>query len=409
MRDAPHPPDPGHPENVVRSVLHVSPYIHHAAGGPPVVVERWAEFAGAQGWRARVLSTPVFAEDKGQSLLAAADSRYELVLVSSALDALCGAGRETLFGQLKTADIVHLHTMWSPLNAVVAMACRRMNKPYVISPHGMLDPYSLGVKALKKQFYLKLVESRTIAGAASVLFTADDERDLAIEQIGLVPNPQVVGLGADVPDTPMERLAAHFRSAHPDLADKRLLIFLGRLHPKKRPDCIIRAMAEMASSVPDAVLLVVGSGERGYVDELKTLSRGLGLNDRVHFLGLLTGDEKWGALAASDLFVLPSLQENFAIAVAEALQLGKPVLITKHINTWREIVGAGAGIVLRDADVEGDLARHAVDLLSHPDTSRVMGDKARALAQRVYSWPASTQKVCAVYDQVIEARSVMGS
>jgi glycosyltransferase involved in cell wall biosynthesis len=201
-------------------------------------------------------------------------------------------------------------------------------------------------------------------------------------------------------------LAERFRSSHPDLADKRLLIFLGRLHPKKRPDAVIRAMTSIATSVPDAVLLVVGSGEPGYVDKLRSLAGGLGLSQRVRFLGLLTGDAKWGALAASKLFVLPSLQENFAIAMAEALHLGMPVLITKNINTWREIVGAGAGIVLREEALEDDIARHAADLLRHPDTCLAMGNNARALAQRAYTWPASAQKVCAVYDRVIAEHSV---
>jgi glycosyltransferase involved in cell wall biosynthesis len=381
--------------------------MHPAAGGPPVVVERWAEFAGAYGWQASVLSTPAFAKDNGDSLLAAADGRYDLVLVSSALDVFRGAGRETLQGLLKTADVVHLHTMWSGLNAVVATACRRMNKPYVVSPHGMLDSYSLGEKALKKQLYLRLIERRTMAGAAGILFTAEEERDLAIGQVGPVPNPQVVGLGADVSDTPSERLAKGFRSAHPDLADKRLLIFLGRLHPKKRPDAVIRAMTDVVSRVPDAVLLVVGSGEPAYVGGLKALANELGLLASVRFLGFLTGDAKWGALAASDLFVLPSLQENFAIATAEAMQLGVPVLITRKINTWREIVSAGAGIVLREDALQCDIACHAVDLLNNPDKRRFMGDSARDFAQRSYTWPASAQKVCALYDRVIAAHRVM--
>lgn len=380
--------------------------MHPAAGGPPVVVERWAEFAGTHGWRARVLSTPRFAEDGGQGLLAAADGRYDLALVPSAWDVVWGGGREALLTLLRSADIVHLHTMWSQLNAVVAMACRRMGKPYVVSPHGMLDPHSLGVKALKKRLYLRLVESRTIGGAAGVVFTADDERDLAIGQIGSVPNPQVVGLGADAPNVSTDRLAEQFRSSHPDLAGKRLLIFLGRLHPKKRPDVAIRAMAKIASQVPDAALLVVGSGEPAYVHELKSFVDRLRLHDHVRFLGHLTGDAKWGALAASRIFVLPSLQENFAIAVAEALQLGTPVLITKTINIWREIVNAGAGIALREEDLEGDLATNAIALLRNPDTCRAMGVSARALAQRAYTWPASTQKICAVYDSVIAAHGV---
>lgn len=401
MRDVPDSPDAA-----TRSVLHVSPYIHPAAGGPPVVVERWAELAGAHGWRARVLSTPAYAADNGRSLLAAADGRYDLTLVSSALDVLHGRGREAMLGLLKSADIVHLHTMWSQLNAVVAMACRRLDKPYVVSPHGMLDPYSLGEKALKKRLYLKLVERRMIDGAAAVVFTADDERDLAIEQIGTVPAPQVVGLGADAPALPTKSLVELFSATYPDLAGRPLLIFLGRLHPKKRPDAVIRAMATIVSRVPEATLLVVGSGEPAYVRELESLTRRLGLYRHVCFLGHLTAEAKWAALAASQIFLLPSHQENFAIAVAEALQIGAPVLITQKINIWREIVRAGAGITLREDDLDGDLAGHAADLLLDTDKRRAMGDRARALARHAYTWPASTQKICAVYDRVLAPHRV---
>lgn len=396
------------PEVGVRRVLHVSPYIHPAAGGPPVVVARWAEIAEAYGWRGRVLSTPAFSPDGEASIRAAAANRYALSLVSSARDALWGAGRASVHRLVQDAEIVHLHTMWSPLNAIVAGICRRLDKPYVISPHGMLDPYSLGIKALKKRAYMGVVERRMIRGAAGVLFTADEERDLAVAQIGDVPNAGVVGLGADTPSVSREELEARFQSMHPDLAGRKLVIFLGRLHPKKRPDLAIRAMSGVRAKEPHAALLMVGSGDPVYVGALRELAASLGLGDCVHFLGLLTGNDKWSALAASRVFVLPSLQENFAIAVAESLQVGVPVLITDKINIWREIVGAGAGVLLREEALEDDLAMHAVALLDDPHRHRDMERKARALALSAYTWPASAQKLCAYYEAVLAARCTAG-
>jgi len=389
-----------------RHVLHVSPYIHPAAGGPPIVVERWAELAPPHDWRAHVLSTPALSPDGGRSLMAAAAGRYEMSLVSSALEALWGSGRAKIHRLVRDADIVHLHTMWSPLNAIVARVCRRNDKPYVISPHGMLDPYSLGIRALKKRAYLRMVENRVIRGAAGVLFTADEERDLAMAQVERVPNPGVVGLGADTPPASREVLETRFRSTRPDLADKRLIIFLGRLHPKKRPDAIIRAMPAIRAKLPDAALLVVGGGEKDYVDGLKKLARNLEMSACVHFLGLLTGEEKWNALAASRVFVLPSLQENFAIAVAEALQVGVPALITDRINIWREIVGSGAGVLLQEERLEDDLASHAAALLGDIPRCHEMGQKARALALRAYTWPVSVQRLSAYYDAVLQPRGM---
>lgn len=398
------PDGAGCSEPRVRRVLHVSPYMHPSAGGPPVAIERWAQFSDAHGWRSRVLSTPALSSDSGRSLCAAAEGRYELVLVSSAVGALLGAARKKIRACVHEADIVHLHTMWSPLNAIAAAVCRSMGKPYVVSPHGMLDPYSLGIKSIRKRAYLRLIEHRTIGDAAGVLFTADDERDLAVSQVGPVPNAGVVGLGADTPIESRDALLARFRSAHPELADKRLILFLGRLHPKKRPDVVIEAMPAVRAKYPDASLLMVGGGEADYVAELRRLANRLGIADRVHFTGMLTGDDKWSTVAAASIFALPSRQENFAIAVAEALQLGVPVLITDKINIWREIVEAGAGLLLREDRLADDLADYAAALLGDTSRCQDMGRKARALALRAYTWPASTQKLCAYYDAILDAR-----
>ncbi len=389
-----------------RCVLHVSPYMHASAGGPPVAIERWAEQAAANGWRARVLSTPALSSDGGRSLLEAAEGRYELFLVPSTLSALHGSGRRTVRDLVQEADLVHLHTMWSPLNALVARICRGMRKPYVISPHGMLDPYSLGIKPLRKRAYFRAIDGHIVRGAAGVLFTAGEERDLAIAQIGSVPNPGVVGLGADAPSTPRDELAARFRSSHPELEGCKLVAYLGRLHPKKRPDAVITAMAALREKAPDAAILMIGDGKADYVDKLKQLAGDLGLISRVHFLGHLKGDEKWGALAASSVFALPSQQENFAIAVAEALQSGVPVLITDRINIWREIVDSGAGLLLDERRLVEDLAHHAAAVLGDMDRCQDMSRKARALAMSAYTWPASARKLCAYYDAVVATRDV---
>ena len=395
----------GHPPRV-RRVLHVSPYMHPLAGGPPVAIARWAEYAVAHGWRARVLSTPAMSRNCGRDLLTSAEGRYDLSLLPSELAALYGEGRSQLNGLVRDADLVHLHTMWCPLNALVARSCRRQSKAYVISPHGMLDPYSLGIKSRRKRAYLHAIESRNIRGAAGVLFTADEERDLAIAQIGHVPSARVVALGTDAPITPRLELAAQFRSSHSTLDRQKLVTFLGRLHPKKRPDAVIRALPALRAKEPDAAVLMIGSGDPAYVASLAHLAEELDVRDRVHFLGYHEGSEKWGALAASSVFVLPSQQENFAIAVAEALQSGVPVLITDKINIWREVLGAGAGLLLDDQRLVADIARHAATLLGDAERRDDMGRKAQALAMSAYTWPGSAKSLCATYDAFLTSQEL---
>lgn len=368
-------------------ILHVTPTMEAAAGGPPVVVERLMAGAETCGYGARVLT-------------AGGPASAEAVLLPSQRAALSTAGRKTIAQTVAQADILHLHTMWSPLNAAAARAARQQGKPYVLSPHGMLDPWSMAQKRLKKQIYLGLVEGPLIKGAARMLYTAEDERQLAAPVTG--PHPSaVIALGADRPPAPPNTLRAEFLATHPDFATRRRAIFLGRLHGKKRPEAALRAMTHLRQTHPDTCLLFAGSGEAE--PDLRQMTETLGLRDHVRFLGFLSGREKWQALAAAEAFVLPSQQENFAIALAEALHAGTPALLTPKVNIWREVTEAGAGIALDEDDLETSIATHLAALFDHPDQQAAASDAARALAGRAFDWDISAQATHALYDEVLKS------
>ena len=189
--------------------------------------------------------------------------------------------------------------------------------------------------------------------ARGVLFTASEERDLASQSFKpYTVRPFVVGLGTrDIAGDPALQRQA-FAEAMPQLKGRRFLLFLSRIHPKKGADLLIEGFARQAALSPDLDLVVAGPDQAGLARELQDLSSRLGIASRVHWPGMLTGDVKWGAFRSADLFALTSHQENFGIAVAEALVVGAPVLITRKVNIWREIEEDGAGIVVTD-DIDG--------------------------------------------------------
>jgi glycosyltransferase involved in cell wall biosynthesis len=235
------------------------------------------------------------------------------------------------------------------------LALRRTGVPYYVFPHGMLDPWfkrAYPLKHLKKWLYWPWAEYRVLRDARAVLFTCEEERRLARESFWLYRcRERVVHYGTAAPSGDAEQQRASFYARFPALRGKRLLLFLGRLHPKKGCDVLVQAFADLVDGRAEETggapwhLVLAGPDQAGWHPELEAVVGRLGLSGRVTFTGMLRGDQKWGAFHAADLFVLPSHQENFGIAVVEALSCGVPVIVGSGVNIWREIVGDGAGLV----------------------------------------------------------------
>ena len=139
-----------------------------------------------------------------------------------------------------------------------------------------------------------------------------------------------------------------FYSANPELRGKKLMLFMGRIHPKKGCDLLLDAFAKTLADDPQWCLVIAGPDQVGWQAKLRQRGERLGIASRVTWMGMVRGAMKWGALRAAEVFVLPSHQENFGIVVAEALAAGTPVLISNKVNIWREIQADGAGIVAAD-------------------------------------------------------------
>jgi glycosyltransferase involved in cell wall biosynthesis len=229
---------------------------------------------------------------------------------------------------------------------------RNSSTPYVLFTHGMLDPWfkkRYALKHIKKWMYWPWAEYRVLRDARAVLFTCEEERRLARTSFWLYRcNEVVLSLGTARPKGDPESELLEFFTHYPELRSKRLALFIGRIHPKKGCDLLIEAFARVLRQQPDWHLVIAGPDQVGWREKLDDRAAQLGLAPRVTWTGMLTGAMKWGALRAAEIFVLPSHQENFGIAVAEALAAGVPTLISNKVNIWREIECDRAGMVSDD-------------------------------------------------------------
>jgi glycosyltransferase involved in cell wall biosynthesis len=282
-----------------------------------------------------------------------------------------------------TFDSVVVNGLWQFNSFGVWKALRGTGKHYVVFPHGMLDPWfkrTYPLKHAKKWLYWPWAEYRVLRDASSVLFTCEEERRLARNSFWLYRcNERVVSLGISRPSGDAGAQREVFLSRFPECRGKRIVLFLGRIHEKKGCDLLIRAFAAVASSHSDLQLVMAGPEQQDSA-RWRDLANDLGMADRIVWTGMLVGDLKWGALRAAEIFALPSHQENFGIAVVEALSCGVPVLVSREVNIWREIVEDGAGFAEPDT-VEGT-TKLLRDWLARNPSER---EQMRTAAERCFS------------------------
>jgi glycosyltransferase involved in cell wall biosynthesis len=340
-------------------------------------------------------------QDGHQVTVAALDGGDEPWWTSFELPAIAlGCGRGT-YGYAATAsnrlsaassgaDLVVADGLWQYQSRLVHRVCAG-RIPYVVYPHGMLDPWfkrQYPLKHLKKYLYWLTAEYAVLRDAQAVVFTADDERLLARESFRpyrVNEAVQAIGSAGAANDAEaIDRQRAAFAGICPEVADKPFILFLSRIHEKKGIDLLLTAFQRQAAAHPQLELVVAGPDPDQLQSRLMATVTDAEVAKRIHWPGMLRGDAKWGAFRAARGFCLPSHQENFGLVIAEALACGAPVLTTTQVNIWREVVAAGAGLAVSDnAPAIGDmlgkfLALNATEIL-------IMGEQAMKLFQQTFA------------------------
>ncbi|MFO7826496.1 MAG: glycosyltransferase [Cyclobacterium sp.] len=308
---------------------------------------------------------------------------------------------------LKKFDAVIVNGLWLyPGFAVVkALSQIRGEKPPLfVMPHGMLDPYfqkanGRKLKAIRNWVYWKLIEQKLIHKAAGLLFTCEQELILARNTFSPYQPAKELNVGYGIPEPPpyTPQMAAVFHKRCQEIKHRPYLLFLSRIHEKKGVDLLIRAYSQLIDKdfqgqLP--LLVIAGPGmDTGYGRQLQDMvDENPKLKKAIIFPGMLTGELKWAAFYGCEAFVLPSHQENFGIAVVEALACGKPVLISDQVNIWKEISDSEGGLIAKDNQkgVTDQLKRWG-QLSS--DQKETMGKQAEKCFQNYFSIQQAAHKI----------------
>jgi len=370
-------------------VVHVIAGLEAAHGGPSYSVPRLCAALAASGTQ-----TALFSVSAERTVAAASqdagycDRRFgwDYAAMPVLRRLRCSSGLvSALRWSAPAAHVVHNHGLWLMPNVQAARVARASRRPLCISPRGMLSPAALAFSARRKRMAWRLFQGPAIRDAACFHATSEQEYR-EIRAFGLPLPVAVIPNGIDIPDA----AAAAPRRAPAG----RIVLSLGRLHPKKNLDLLLRAWAMVEGCFPDWRLRLVGPGEQGYADRLRALASALRL-ERVSIEGPLYGEGKIAAYQAADLFVLPTLNENFGLTVAEALAAGTPVIATKGAP-WSGLEDEGCGWWI-DHGVEPLAAALSRAMEMPREALKAMGARGRAWMARDFSWDRVARDMLDMY------------
>ena len=339
------------PIRLLRAIHSLDP----AGGGPGAGVRSITPVLAARG-----VATEIVCIDDPSSGFGCPGATCHAIGPSTRSNGYSAALRPWLRRELPRFDAAVVHGLWQYHGYAVWREARRRKVPYFVYPHGMLDPWfnrTYPLKRLKKQLYWWMAEAHVLRRAAAVLFTCEQERRLA--RTAFRPwncREVVVNYGCAAPPQASAAQLAAFHARCPGVGGRPFLLFLSRIHEKKGVDLLLRAYSKTYAALsaggqlPPLLVIAGPCADPAYLKRLQHLAAEAlpGAEQFIHWPGMLEGDAKWGAFREAEAFVLPSHQENFGIAVAEALACATPVLISDQVNIWREVSEDSAAFVEPD-------------------------------------------------------------
>lgn len=264
-----------------------------------------------------------------------------------------------LVKHIEKYDYVVVHGLWQYHNYAVYKIIKKLEKTCKKTPkvaimaHGMLDPYfqkakNRKIKAIRNELIWRLTEKVAINKADALFFTCKEELLLAQKTFKGYSPKKEINIGFGIKDPPIFNLdmKSTFEQKCPGIKTKRYWLFISRIHPKKGVDILIDSYNKLTKEnnlFPD--LVIAGPVSSSYAKQMMEKAKN---NSKIHFSGMLTGDSKWGAFYGCETYLLPSYQENFGIAIVEAMACKKPVVISKNINIWKEIEAGNGGWILNE-------------------------------------------------------------
>lgn len=376
-------------------ILHVIQSLDAPMGGPPVICTRLAQAQAKMGHEVMVLS-----EGCRESNHVGKELEEIRFLFAERRSAFANILSRSLPIALKSAiacyNVLHFHGIWDPLLLKVANEGRQQRKPYVVTPHGMLDPWSLSQKKWKKRLGFWWGTRRLLDQASQLHLGNLDEVEL-IQPLGLATNYSVIPNGVTLSEFEPLPDRDRFRVKFSQIGDQPYILFLSRLHYKKGLDFLADAFALARKTYPSVQLIVAGPNggeERPFRDRISKL----GLTDCTHLIGAVNGRDKLELLRGASCFCLPSRQEGFSMAILEALACATPVVISENCH-FPEVGESGAGLVMPlDAEAVADAL---LRVLKNPLQGQEMGKAGRALVEERYTWDKVAEQCESMYRKIL--------
>jgi glycosyltransferase involved in cell wall biosynthesis len=310
-------------------------------------------------------------------------------------------------------DIVQVWSVYSFSTTAASYWCRKRGVPYIVFPHGSLDPYLRRRNRPRKWIYTKLFAERDYRKAPAALFNSSEEMRLASDWSGFA-RPQggngttqkrfVVPIGVDPKwfQQPNAVAVERLRSRYSALAGRKVILYMGRLTFKKGLDILARAFAKIAREREDIHLLLAGPADDGYEQKVRGWLADGGVLEKATFAGIMEAENRFAVMQLADVFALSSYTENFGQAVAEAMASGLPVVISDQVNIWPEVSKAGAGLVVPcDADATAQALRNILD---DPARARQMGRNGRYWVAENLPWDVVGAQMVRVYEDLVEGK-----
>ena len=389
-------------------VAHVVPGIASRTGGPASSVLRTASALSHAGVYAEVFTTDIgtvasahhITRLRPEDIDAPTDFPIHVAHARQPLRlAYAPEVRKELARRAHDFDVIHIHSLFLYPQYAAFRVAYEHGIPYVVSPHGALDPYMRRRGRMRKAITHLVWQGRMLSRAAAIHLTADKELEVTADVAPkvrrcVIPNPVEWREYVDLPDP------GTFTSKYLAGQSPPIVMYLGRISRKKQIGVLIAAFARIAPLHPNVALVIIGPDDEGLTPNLRRTAMQLGVSSRTTFIGHLAGHEKRAALAAATIWVLPSATENFAVAAVEALAAGVPVILSPGVNIAAELGDAGACIVCEPEP--GALAAEISALLEYPDRRLALATAGRRAA-RQFSPETVAAQMTSLYESLIRA------
>ncbi len=308
--------------------------------------------------------------------------------------------------ELRESDIVHVHGLYRFPQSYACWYSRRIKKPYILSPHGSLDPVLFDKKERKllRRLYQYLFEIKNVKKSKKIHFTANDELELA-NYLDIKEKSVVIPNGIDTIDFKNLPNKGGFVDTFKIQESSFKILFLGRVVWKKGLDILLTSLPSIIKKIPNVSLIIAGPDNENYKKDLTDIINSNGINSYVKFIGMLNREKVKQAYVNADIFILPSYSENYGITIVESLVCGCPVIISKNVNIHKEITYNNLGQVI-DCDPK-DISDAVINYFNRSDDYKIKHRAyIRDYALQKYDWENAIKKFSNLYEEILVDKKI---